>query len=286
MKHHFFFLFFFLVFLAGFISCSSSPSSNSLSDDQNDEEAISPATPSLVTPVTGSPMQPIMRAIEIIEFVSKFSNSEGDGSSGGAGGSFGIAKMHSALEDTDGRGDSEADRLLMNEKSTIFSSITKSTDPVTALSSLVVYGVAKTASFLLSLLMHLVALVNPGILSASSSKGSPMENMIDYEVITASIRSLPERSFRLLDIPEAACQSRAMCEVGQSVGGYLPAALSRWIRFLAERFNLSGGNDGFNTEAMLRGLAWSDCKSRYAGGCPRSPFKKFQQLMTTFSKLY
>ncbi|KAH9391346.1 hypothetical protein TYRP_006949 [Tyrophagus putrescentiae] len=278
MKHLFFF--------SSSSSCSSSPSSNSLSADDQDEEAISPATPSLVTPVTGSPMQPIMRAIEIIEFVSKFSNSEGEGSSGGAGGSFGIAKMHSALEDTDGRGDSEADRLLMKEKRHLLG-ITKSTDPVTALSSLVVYGVAKAASFLLSLLMHLVAMVNPGILSASKgSSSSPMENMIDYEVITASIRSLPERSFRLLDIPEAACQSRAMCEVGQSVGGYLPAALSRWIRFLAERFNLSGGNDGFNTEAMLRGLAWSDCKSRYSGGCPRSPFKKFQQLMATFSKLY
>lgn len=282
MKHFASFSLFFLI-LAGqqLVNCNS----NSITGENEDsEDAISPATP-LVTPVTGSPMQPIMRAIEIIEFVSKFSNSDGN-----QGGSFGIAKMHSALEDTDGKGDSDADRMLMKEKASS-NGLTKSTDPLTALSSLLVYGAMKATSFVLSLLMYLVALVNPSFWSSSmggnGKGGAPLENMIDYEVITNSIRSLPERSFRLFDINEAECQSRAMCEVGQSIGGILPAALSRWVRFAAERINLSGNGvrDGFNTEAMLRGLGWSDCKSSY-GSCPRSPFKKFQQLIATFSKLY
>ena len=125
-----------------------------LADSDNDSQ-ISPATPvvteaSILT--STSPMQPIMRAIEIIEFVSKFSNSESEG--------FGVAKIHSSMEVKDDNEVSSKDR----------GSLSKTNDPLTALSSLAIYGFMKISSLLLSMLMYFVTMFNPGAWSSGNAR--------------------------------------------------------------------------------------------------------------------
>lgn len=232
-------------------------SANSIQEDEID---ISPATP-VASSVTTSSIRPLMRAIEIIEFVSKFSNSESEG--------FGVTQIHSALEDND-------DNELAKEKS-----LTKTADPLNALSSLAVYGATKILTLFLSAFMYFLSLINPNAFASGPIYSTDGFKQVDYSAITNTIRSIHSRSFQLFDIRETECQNRAMCEIGQSIGGYFPA-LSRWVRFVEEQFNFKS----LYNEALIRGVGLSDCQSTYKQSCPRSPLKKFQQIVTTFTKFY
>ncbi|KAI2801664.1 hypothetical protein RDWZM_000840 [Blomia tropicalis] len=279
-----FYILIFLLFALYGTSLTDSSDENEVNDDQI--EPISPATPQMVevssstVPIastissimgsTNSPMQPIMRAIEIIEFVSKFSNSDG---------SFGVRKIQSALEDI-----SEQAESMNVKRSDVV--MTKTTDPLTALSSLAIYGTMKVTSIILSVAMYIVSMLMPGSFAgpprSSINEYSTHFDHIDYNTISDSIRSIPIRSFELFEINETDCQNRAMCEVGQSISNLFPT-ISKVIRFIAEHFNVRSIN--YN-DAIIRGLGWTDCNARYAKSCPRSPFKKFHQLLNTFTKFY
>ena len=100
---------------------------------------------------------------------------------------------------------------------------------------------------------------------------------IDYEMISNSIRAVPEKSFKILAIRDDECKSRAMCEVGQYVGQYFPK-VSTWIRIGAEQLRTKDSN----SKAIMRGLGWADCDY---SACPRSPFKKIHQLYNSLLQM-
>lgn len=157
-------------------------------------------------------------------------------------------------------------------------------DPVTFIPSIIIYGAVKSLSYLVSMLIYLSSLIVPGQIE-SNAKISFIDldslNSIDYEFISNSVRMVPEHSFRLLDIKEEPCKSRAMCEIGQYIHSYWPH-FAAYIRLAMERLNVRDTNFG----SILRGLGWADCDQKFRQSCNRSPFNKFHQIFYSMSKLY
>lgn len=159
-------------------------------------------------------------------------------------------------------------------------------DPITFIPSIIVYGAIKMISFLVSGFIYTSSLIAPWQIDPNAKISFiDLESLhnIDYDTISNSIRSVPERSFKLLDIREEECKSRAMCEIGEKINSYWPR-LATYIRLAVEQLNVA--SDDNNTMAMLRGLGWADCDETFRQSqCQRSPFKKFYQILTSLQKL-
>lgn len=157
-------------------------------------------------------------------------------------------------------------------------------DPITAIPSIIIYGAIKFVSYLVSLFIYFSSLITPWQLDPNAKISFiDLESLhnIDYEIISNSVRSVPERSFRLLDIREEECKSRAMCEIGEQIHSYWPR-VATYIRLAVEQLNVNDSNVG----STLRGLGWADCGSVFQDKCPRSPFAKFFQIYTSMQKLF
>lgn len=157
------------------------------------------------------------------------------------------------------------------------------TDPITAIPSIIIYGAIKLVSYLVSLFIYFSSLITPWQLDPNAKISFiDLESLhnIDYEIISNSVRSVPERSFRFLDIREEECKSRAMCEIGEQIHSYWPR-VATYIRLAVEQLNVNDSNVG----STLRGLGWADCGSVFQEKCPRSPFAKFVQIYISMQKL-
>ncbi|XP_046910565.2 uncharacterized protein LOC124491894 [Dermatophagoides farinae] len=159
-------------------------------------------------------------------------------------------------------------------------------DPITFIPSIIIYGAIKIVSYLVSTFIYASSLIAPWQMDPNA-KISFIDleslNNIDYDTISNSVRSVPERSFKLLDIREEECKSRAMCEIGQHIHSYWPR-VATYIRLAVDQLNVA--SDDNNTMAMLRGLGWADCEETFRQSqCQRSPFRKFYQILTSLQKL-
>jgi len=282
MKSILCFVFLASVLLLSAISTSTTATTTTQnSNDINSAGGLSPATPKtaaaatpLPNPMTNSPMQPIMRAIDIIEFVSQFSNSESDG--------FGVVKMRSTMEEKEMSDEGPSGRSM--------DSLAKTSDPLTALSKVLVYGAVKVATIILSVIMYTMSMLMPNLFATVSvnyrnaAHTGPLD-YVDYTVVSESIASLPTRSFELFDIRDVDCQNRAMCEIGEYVSTFFGPQVAKTIQFMERLLQNGSTQKSLYMDAMVRGLGYSDCKVSFKT-CPRSPFKKFQQLINAFSKIY
>lgn len=195
---------------------------------------------------------PITKAIEVIELVSKLS--------------------------------SDTTNAINFIRSKIPKPNTGLTDPLTFATTIMVYGLIKVISFMVSAFFYVSSMVAPWW-QQNTTSSIPLIDLytlqnIDYNIISNSINSVPEKSFKLLDIREDECKSRAMCEVGELVRKYFPQ-IGVYVRLATERLDLRD----IYTTAMLRGVGWTDCDSTY-GRCSKSPFKKFHRILNAISKMY
>lgn len=236
------------LFLIGCVLAQGVLAANSIVDDDDDFEVTNDdaIVVKMSRPPSPPPSEhPLTRAIEVIELVSKLS--------------------------------SDTSHAIQFISTSISKSTT--TDPLTFVSTIAVYGFIKAVSLLVSGFLYVSSLIAP-----NSAASIPMLDLyslqnIDYNIVSNSISSVPEKSFRLFDIRDEECKSRAMCEVGEMVRRYLPQ-IGVYVRLATERLDLKD----IYTAAMLRGIGWTDCDSAY-GQCGKSPFKKFHRIINSIGKL-
>ena len=157
-------------------------------------------------------------------------------------------------------------------------------DPVKALAELTLFGAVKIGFVFISGLIILSGFF-PSLLAAFGITGpflirSVSENIhelknLNYEMVTRSIRTLPDKSFEALDVKGEDCKARAVCEIGEYSVKFFPTG-AQYVRAFGNK--LPNFGDKY-LAAMIKGLSKIDCAKAYHS-CSQSPFKKLSNLST------
>ena len=156
-------------------------------------------------------------------------------------------------------------------------------DPVKALAELSLFGAFKLGFFLFSALIVLSGLFptflatlgisSPFLIRSVTENFGELKNL-NYEMVSHSIRSLPEKSFEALDVKGEDCRCRAVCEMGGYGAKAFPTGAG-YVRAFGNKLNFSEKY----LVAAIKGLGKEDCAQAYKT-CTESPFKKLSYLST------
>ncbi|KAI1303008.1 hypothetical protein HDE_02394 [Halotydeus destructor] len=157
-----------------------------------------------------------------------------------------------------------------------------------ALAGLTIIGAFKIAIIILSTFYAITA-VFPSVLGLMGLTVMPItfrsvsNSIVDlknlnYELVTQSLSTLPDKSFEALDIREAECKTRAICEMGSTLRTQFPT-VATCIESLGEKFAPLIGDKYIH--ALVKGTQRLDCGISYSK-CPTSPFQRWTDIAAVF----
>jgi len=123
-----------------------------------------------------------------------------------------------------------------------------------------------------SMAIYVMALLFPSVFGVKSGLGrslNPPALDFDYDFIQNGVLGLAERAANYMNIPEAECRYRAVCEAATYVAVKVPV-INEWAKKVSGAFFLNLANP--YSKAWINGMMQIDCALTYAR-CSDSPYR-------------